>query len=256
LREIIGLQVRVGSVAALQLTIDQLSMKSRKKRASAIKARIVGTAHTVAGLRAAARLRRGQGVDVVEVRLDCLAAHARLLTGLLVAIRLPILLTARHPLEGGAGNLSSSSRRALIETFLPFASLIDVELRSAGAFADVLETARKKRLEILLSSHDFEQTPAATALARTQRGAQRRGADICKIAVQLRNSADLARLLLFQTGAKRPLATMGMGPLGKISRLLLPLAGSRLVYGYIDRPQVAGQWPAMLLAERLKEVAL
>jgi 3-dehydroquinate dehydratase-1 len=49
---------------------------------------------------------------------------------------------------------------------------------------------------------------------------------------------------------------MGMGPLGKISRLLLPLAGSRLVYGYIHRPQVAGQWPAMLLAERLKEVAL
>jgi 3-dehydroquinate dehydratase I len=231
-------------------------MKSLKKRASAAKVRVVGTTHTVAGLRAAAGLRRGQGVDVVEVRLDCLAAHDRVLTGLIGAIRLPVLLTARHPLEGGAGNLTSSRRRALLETFLPFAALIDVEGRSAGAFAGVLETVRKKRLEIVLSSHDFKQTPTVTALARIQREALRRGADICKIAVQLRSGADLARLLLFQTGAKHPLATMGMGPLGKISRLLLPLAGSRLVYGYIDRPQVAGQWPAALLAERLKEVAL
>ena len=230
-------------------------MKSRKKRASVVKARIVGTVHTVAGLRAAARLHRGQGVDVVEVRLDCLAAHERLWTGLIGAIRLPVLLTARHPLEGGVGNLTSSRRRALFETFLPFASLIDVEVRSAAAFAGVLETARKKRLEIVLSSHNFKQTPAATVLARTEREALRQGADICKIAVHLRDGADLARLLLFQTGAKHPLATMGMGPLGKISRLLLPLAGSRLVYGYIDRPQVAGQWPAALLAGRLKEVA-
>jgi 3-dehydroquinate dehydratase-1 len=229
-------------------------MKSRKKRASAVKARVVGTTHTVAGLRAAARLRHGQGIDVVEVRLDCLAAHERLLTGLIGAIRLPVLLTARHPLEGGAGNLTSSRRRTLLETFLPFASLIDVEARSAGAFAGVLETARRKRLEIVLSSHDFKQTPAVNALARIQREALWRGADICKIAVHLRNGADLARLLLFQTSAKQPLATMGMGPLGKISRLLLPLAGSCLVYGYIDRPQVAGQWPAALLAERLREV--
>jgi 3-dehydroquinate dehydratase-1 len=230
-------------------------MKSRKKRASVVKARIVGTVHTVAGLRAAARLHRGQGVDVVEVRLDCLAAHERLWTGLIGAIRLPVLLTARHPLEGGVGNLTSSRRRALFETFLPFASLIDVEVRSAAAFAGVLETARKKRLEIVLSSHNFKQTPAATVLARTEREALRQGADVCKIAVHLRDGADLARLLLLQTGAKHPLATMGMGPLGKISRLLLPLAGSRLVYGYIDRPQVAGQWPAALLAGRLKEVA-
>lgn len=230
-------------------------MKSRKKRARAVKARIVGSVHTVAGLRAAARLRRGQGVDVVEVRLDCLAAQERRLDGLLGAVRLPLLLTARHPLEGGAGHLTSARRRGLLEAFLPFASLLDVESRSVGVFAGVLETARKKRLEIVLSSHNFTQTPGLPALARIQREALQHGADICKIAVRLRSGADLARLLLCQTGAKRPLATMGMGPLGKVSRLLLPLAGSCLVYGFIDRPQVAGQWPAVLLAERLKEIA-
>ena len=230
-------------------------MKSRKKRARAVKARIVGTVHTLAGLRDAARLRRGRGVDVVEVRLDCLAAQEGRLEELISAIRLPVLLTARHPLEGGTGNLTSARRRGLLEAFLPFASLLDVESRSAAALGGVIEAARKRRVEIVLSSHNFTQTPGPASLARTQREALRHGADICKIAVHLRNSVDLARLLLLQTAASRPLATMGMGPLGKISRLLLPLAGSCLVYGFIDRPQVAGQWPAELLAERLKEIA-
>jgi 3-dehydroquinate dehydratase-1 len=48
---------------------------------------------------------------------------------------------------------------------------------------------------------------------------------------------------------------MGMGPLGKVSRLVLPMAGARLVYGYLDRPQVEGQWPAEMLSARLAELA-
>jgi 3-dehydroquinate dehydratase-1 len=47
---------------------------------------------------------------------------------------------------------------------------------------------------------------------------------------------------------------MGMGPLGKVSRLVLGAAGSRLNYGYLDKPQVPGQWPAAELAQRLREV--
>jgi 3-dehydroquinate dehydratase-1 len=47
---------------------------------------------------------------------------------------------------------------------------------------------------------------------------------------------------------------MGMGPLGKVSRLVLAAAGSRLNYGYLDKPQVPGQWPAPELVRRLEEV--
>ena len=49
---------------------------------------------------------------------------------------------------------------------------------------------------------------------------------------------------------------MGMGPLGKVSRLVLPSVGSLLVYGYLDRPQVEGQWPAQEVARRLQEIIL
>jgi 3-dehydroquinate dehydratase-1 len=82
----------------------------------------------------------------------------------------------------------------------------------------------------------------------------RAGADIVKIATHLRGPKDLAALLVLQGATKVPLATMGMGPLGKVSRLVLVAAGSRLNYGYLDKPQVAGQWPALELARRLEEI--
>jgi 3-dehydroquinate dehydratase-1 len=230
-------------------------MKTRKKRASQTRTRIVGSVHTLPGMRDAARLRRGDGIDIVEVRLDLLAKHEGKLAKLLSKVRLPILLTARHPGEGGAGKLSAARRRELLGTFLPFASLIDVELRSAGAFEDLLALARRKRVETVLSFHNFALTPGEAALGQKLREARAFGAGICKIAVQLKDTSDLARLLAIQTRAAKPLATMGMGPLGKVSRLVLPLAGSRLAYGFIDRPQVAGQWPAAVLARRLKEIS-
>ena len=229
-------------------------MKSRKKRANRALTRIVGSVHTLPGLRAAARLRKGEGIDIVEVRLDCLAKHEGKLADLLNRIRLPILLTARHPGEGGSGSLTAPRRLQLLGTFLPFASLVDVELRSAGAFADLLAAARRRGTEIVLSFHNFALTPGDGALGKKQREARALGADICKIAVQVKKTADLARLLGIQARAAHPLATMGMGPFGKVSRLVLPLAGSCLAYGYIDRPQVVGQWPAAVLARRLKEI--
>jgi 3-dehydroquinate dehydratase-1 len=39
-----------------------------------------------------------------------------------------------------------------------------------------------------------------------------------------------------------------------VSRLALAAAGSCLNYGYLDRRQVPGQWPAERLMELIKEV--
>ena len=230
-------------------------MHHRKKRVRAKGTLIVGTVHTLAGLRKAARIRRGAGIDLVEVRLDCLGARRAWPADILRDIGLPIILTARHPREGGSGGLSAALRGELLEEFLPLASWVDVELRSKSELAHVLGRARTRRFATILSFHDFVRTPGQAKLTGLQRDAARLGADICKIAVQVRSASDLVRLLLTQAQAKGRLATMGMGPFGKVSRLVLPLAGSCLAYGFLDRAQVPGQWPAELLAQRLREVS-
>ena len=227
-------------------------MKKSKKRTFATWS-IVATAHTPRGLCEAALLRPGCGVGLVEVRLDCLPLGGAALSRAVAKIKLPVILTARHRKEGGARFMADDERETILGTLLPFAAYIDVELRSAKALKQILARARQAGVGTILSFHDFTGTPTATCLNRKMRDGLGLGASIVKIAVTLRGPRDLAELIALQTRSGK-LATMGMGPLGKISRLVLPLAGARLVYGYLDRPQVDGQWPAKELATRLAEL--
>lgn len=228
------------------------SMNPKKNRRPQARL-VVATAHTAAGLRQAGKLGPGD-VGFVEVRLDALGSDRRRLHAALPSIRPRILLTARHPGEGGAGRLSAGQRRELLQEFLFVADAVDVELRSASSMQPLLEAAQRGGTTTVVSFHNFARTPGLPRLRDIVRRSSRAGADIVKIATQLRSAGDLASLLLLQSSAKVPLATMGMGPLGKVSRLVLAAAGSRLNYGYLDKPQVSGQWPALELVDRLGEI--
>ena len=228
-------------------------MKQSKKRTPR-QCLVVATAHTDRGVRQAVSLRTGCGIDLVEIRLDCLAGNSDRLGTLVRKIKLPIILTARHPLEGGAGRLGSASRAQILERFLPSADFVDIELRSVPRMRSVLASAKRHRVRLILSFHDFKKTPSLAVLRRKIRQALRSGAAVVKIATVLGSPRDLAALLTLQEGSGK-LAAMGMGSLGKVSRLVLPMAGARLVYGYLDRPQVEGQWPAEMLSARLAELA-
>ncbi|SRR5579862_2968116 len=215
---------------------------------------VVGAVHTPAGLREALRLRRG-AVDFLEIRADAFAGQEARLLAKLPALAAPLIVTARHPLEGGGGALSAARRVGLQETFLPHAALIDVELRSLGPMQGVIRQARAAGVGVILSHHDFKKTPSAAVLRKLALRAAEAGADVFKVAAFTGAVRDLRVLLDFLDGEKRvPLSVMGMGPFGKISRLLFARAGSVLNYGFLDQSQVAGQWPAGLLKERIAEI--
>lgn len=228
-------------------------MKRTKKRTPQT-CLVVATANTERGLSKAAALRLKDGVDLVEIRLDCIPESIDQLGRLVREIKLPLIITARHPQEGGGGRLGVAARRQKLDALLPQAGFVDIELRSVASMQSVLARAKRHRVEVIVSFHDFTKTPSLAALRRKIHQARRAGASIVKIATNLRGPRDLSTLIELQAGSK-DVATMGMGPLGKVSRLVLPLSGARLVYGYLDRPQVKGQWPAERLAERLAEVA-
>lgn len=230
-------------------------MKPKQKRTPATRPEIVATAHSAAGLRAACSLRRGE-VDLIELRLDLLRGTKGGLWGAMSKLRAPVLLTARHPAEGGAKGLSAAERRNLLAEFLPEARAVDVELRSITSFRGLLREADRRGVRKIISFHDFSGTPSLPRLRRLVANAAQHGADIIKIATFLRGPSDLAVLLSLQASGAgaTPLATMGMGPLGRVSRLALAASGSRLVYGYLDRAQVPGQWPAVGLRRRIAEV--
>ena len=215
---------------------------------------VVGTVHSPGSLRAALRLRAG-ALDFVELRVDAFADDPAPLLRAAPRLKVPCLLTVRHPAEGGVNGLSTARRRALYAEFLPHAALIDIELRSVEKLADVIAAARKLGVKIIVSAHDFRRTPSPAQLQARIRSAQHAGADICKLATLTSTAADLQRLLaLFTRRQPLPLSVMGMGAFGKVSRLLLARAGSVLNYGYLDRPNASGQWEARVLRERVREL--
>ncbi|MBU3665686.1 MAG: type I 3-dehydroquinate dehydratase [Chthoniobacterales bacterium] len=229
-------------------------MKRKKKPAMSRAPLVVATVHTPRGLRQAARS-VPKGIDLVEIRLDCLARHSEIVSEFGPLIRCPLLFTARHPREGGASGVPAGHRRFVLEQFLPLASAVDVELRSVPDMRDTTSAVRRAGKTLVLSFHDFGRTPPLADLRAKVASARRAGADVVKIASTLRSARDLATLLLLQTSHPQiGLATMGMGPLGRVSRLVLAAAGSHLNYGYLDRAQVEGQWEAPVLAARLGEV--
>jgi len=205
---------------------------------------VVGTVHSAGSLRAASRLKDGD-VDVLEFRIDSLADRLDGAGRALKAAKFPVLLTVRHPAEGGANKLTAKRRKELYLEFLPYAAMIDVELRSLPAFSDIVAEAAKARCAIVVSNHDFAKTPPlATLLARRDR-ALAAGADVFKVACVASTAMDLARLLeLTARTPKGYIAAMGMGRFGRVSRPALAEAGSVLNYGYLDQPNAPGQWEA------------
>lgn len=213
----------------------------------------VSRPETLASLAAAGGL--AAECDLVELRLDSLGLPAAEVHAHAGSLGVPILITARHPEEGGDGQLGAAERAALLEEHLDIAALIDVELRSAMELQGVIAKAKGRHIGVIGSYHDFNATPGDEVL----RGAVDFGLqfklDAVKIATTLHSAEDLARLIRLQGGEKRiPLSVMGMGGLGKVSRIALARCGSILNYGYLGESNAPGQLPARRLKEMLKEV--
>lgn len=212
---------------------------------------IAGVIFTRADLRRAVRMRTPP--DLFELRLDALFARREELEASLRDLRAPLIVTARHPREGGSNQLAAQTRRALLLRFLPHAAFVDIELRSAGAFAAILEAARAKKIRIIVSFHDFDETPSRPRLEGIARAARSLGADILKVATRTETAAQLARLQDFFQSARREMeiAAMGVGRLGRISRIEFS-RHSALNYGHLGSPQAEGQLSIIQLRRILR----
>ena len=207
---------------------------------------VVGIVDSPEALKAARRLTTKE-VDFLEWRADFLG------TGI-VESKIPWIVTARHPAEGGQNNMSPAARREALLELLPAAALVDVEIRSLRGMAEVLTKAREAGVGVIVSFHDFQKTPSASRLEDLVKQACDAGADVLKIATRADSPADVARLLNLLENSPLPLAVMGMGRLGMASRVMLAAAGSVLNYGWLHRPNVTGQWSAKDLRGILKKI--
>ena len=203
--------------------------------------RVVGVITSPADLDFAIRM--GKPPDLFELRLDRLVRMIDQLEKKVSRLRAPLIITARHPMEGGANRLSPLQRHNLLARFLPSARYVDIELRSAPVFRSLLQLARKENLRRIISVHHLKSTPSPGRLRAQARAAKTYGADIFKVATRTDTPVQLTRLIDFATAKHLDVSVsaMGIGKLGAASRVLLACSGSALVYVSLGRSDVEGQ---------------
>lgn len=202
--------------------------------------------------------------DIVEWRMDFLDAvddwEAVKRQGADLAAALPdtpILATFRTKREGGAKAISEAAYYALNRMIAEnkLADLLDVELFCAEeTVRSLIACAHAHDIKIVLSNHDFVQTPSYAQLIERAKRMRQYDADLLKLAVMPRCRQDVLTLLQATSDLKeqipQPLITMAMGKLGVISRLCGETFGSAITFASAKTASAPGQ----LDARKLKQI--
>ena len=197
--------------------------------------------------------------DVVEIRLDILAAEGlepdRCLWAHLEG--LPLLFTARRKEEGGALGAPPEQRGQWLRACLDDAAAVDIEVASLEEMRETRELLAERGIPLIASFHDFHALPSGEELAHRLESARSAGAAVFKAAAKLTTPGDVAKLAEFQLADHgMPKALMGMGALAPVSRLLCAQYGSVLNYGYLGQtPTAPGQWSAARLKDAITALA-
>ena len=216
--------------------------------------RVVGTIITEEFLRRWSATPTKLACDLVELRLDGFPDFPDWI-GIgkqIEHLGTPVFVTIRDASEGGKWNRGDTQRWPLLESAIRSFSGVDIELESALVPAVAELCGQLGKLSIF-SFHDFTQTLPREALEAKLRRAHRLGG-IGKIAATANTREDLETLrgLLPGKASTQPTCIIGMGPLGRETRLQFPLEGSCFTYGYLDTPGAPGQFSAAELMEHLQ----
>ncbi len=197
----------------------------------------------------------GHYADLIEIRLDLLSEPE--LDVFVETLDLPLLFTNRPDWEGGEWCGSEENRVGLLLKGMEAgARYIDIELQAPeDSFAKVVETAATCDCSVIVSGHNFTETPDQEQLLAIVHGMAESGADIGKVVTTAHDYSDVLRVLSLQLEAMKlgfPLACFCMGKAGQISRAATLNLGGLLTYGAADRASCTA--PGQLTVAELRSV--
>lgn len=180
------------------------------------------------------------GADILELRIDLLDSDVRQALLDVKKTGMPVIITNRMREEGGAWAGSEDERIRTLVSLLPLADAVDIEL-CAEKREHVVEKARNAGKAVIISTHDFKKTPETGVMTGMLKESFEAGADIAKLAVMPDSLEDVLRLLEVTLHAKGAVCTIAMGETGRHSRIVAPVYGSVMTYGYVDNATAPGQ---------------
>ena len=168
----------------------------------------------------------------------------------------PLLCTVRTVNEGGHSTLNSEDYEKLLSNLIEsrFCNIIDIELSCGQECVErLVETARNNNVGIIISKHDFLNTPSRSEIAETLVKMKNLGADLPKFAVMPSDKKDVAELLLATFKASERVGaviTMSMGEVGRVSRMVGGFFGSAVTFA----AGVSASAPGQINSEKLSKI--
>ncbi|WP_278567768.1 type I 3-dehydroquinate dehydratase [Amedibacillus dolichus] len=194
-------------------------------------------------------------VEVVEWRIDLFLTHEPAYKLLEMSSYLYqelsdriLLYTLRSQAEGGECGLSAQEKAELLKELISYhhADLIDLEdaFLQTGNTA-LLQKAHKQQMKVIVSHHDFLQTPKREELCEKLLVMSKRGGDIVKLACMPQSHEDVLTLAQVGQWARKELdcalIMISMGTLGMPARVFPTLFSSVLSFAGVSGSSAPGQ---------------
>ncbi|MDR0415385.1 MAG: type I 3-dehydroquinate dehydratase [Prevotellaceae bacterium] len=166
-----------------------------------------------------------QSCAMAELRLDLMQLKPEQVKQLLEHKELQTVATCR------ASKLDTSERlRQLQFAIRHGASYVDVEMESDESYRTALvKFAEEHGCKIIISYHNFEQTPCLPEMRKIIADCRRMNADIVKLVTTARSAHDSARVMSLYEGESN-LVAFAMGNAGKITRIACLYLGAPFTY--------------------------
>ena len=212
---------------------------------------------------AAARA-EASGAAIIELRIDLLEPEERSIEKVkefLTSLNMSVIITNRRREEGGSFIGTEDERIEILRSIMAtdMVDAVDIEFLADGR-DEIIEEAKKHHIPVILSFHDFSGMPAPAEILELIDAMYNAGGSIAKIAVTPGTPYDTLNLLqlthqVSSDGHGQLLITIGMGDWGRHLRVIAPLYGSVLTYGFIEDEAVApGQFSVHELRDMLDKL--
>ena len=165
---------------------------------------------------------------LIELRLDLLELSPEKID--LLAMQCRQWVATCRP-----GNLTERERTVLLAAAIRAgATYVDIEYEAETNYRKALiELAQRCYCKIIISYHNFDETPSQTALREIINQSKTMGADYVKLALTANSPVDCARIMSLYENHSNIIA-FAMGEIGKITRIAAPYLGAQFTFASVD----------------------
>ncbi|MEG0227790.1 MAG: type I 3-dehydroquinate dehydratase [Lachnospiraceae bacterium] len=160
----------------------------------------------------------------------------------------PILFTFRRKQEGGEKEIETNGYGELLQKVAETGLVEVIDIEGFAGDQMVKETIEKVHgagVKVIVSNHDFHETPNQEELVRRLEKMRGMGADITKIAVMPKNKKDVLTLLCaveeLSSRVSYPMIAVSMSDMGMITRISGEVFGSAVTFGAAQQISAPGQ---------------